>query len=189
MADALKDNPAVVPGQHIDLSDDAMTHWRRDAGLVPFFETLMQERLWVDAIKVMPHLMDKRRAVWWGCLCCWSVDRPEPKPANAKALSVSVAWVCNPSEPNREAARQAGEAAGMDEAAGCVATAAFVSSGSLLPANLPVVPPPTHLTGQVLGTAILHAASAAAGEPEATFHEFLELGRAIASGRYPWSLT
>lgn len=186
--DGLQDNPTLVPGEHLDVSDEAKVHWQGEQGLVAFFETLAQQRLWPDAVKVLAHLMDKRHAVWWGCLCCWPSERPEPKPANAKALHVTVAWVCDPSEPNRQACGAAGGTVGMGEAAGCLATAAFVSGGSMLPPNLPVVPPPPHLTGQVVASAVLLAAAASSStDPDSLYHELLELGRAVAAGRFPWT--
>jgi hypothetical protein len=186
-SDGLKAHTAAVPGQDLDLSPDGIALWQPQAGLVPFFEALTAKDLLIDAIMILPQLMDKRRAIWWGCLCCWSALRPEPAALDSKALAVTVAWVCDPSEAARQAAYVPGEEAGLGDAAGCLATAVYLSSGSMLPPHLPAVPPPPHLSGQVVSTAVILAS--AAGDPEevgARHHEFVELGRAVAAGRYPW---
>ena len=38
-------------------------------------QRLQMAELRTDALKVLPHLLDKRAAVWWGCLCVCQAER------------------------------------------------------------------------------------------------------------------
>lgn len=152
------------------------------------FERLCESALYTDALKVLPHLLSKRGAVWWGCLCAWETERSFLGLAGEAALRSAVQWVLAPCEETRRLANEtAAGAGGLETVSGCLAQAAAWSDGSMTPPELPVVPPPPHLTAAVVAGAVLLAASR-----HALFHwneiqqHFLELGREVARGRLRW---
>lgn len=153
------------------------------------FHRLRAEKLWTDALKLWPHLVDKRAAVWWGCLCVTQArENPSAESTAETALGAAVRWVQNPCEETRRAAGAAAEPAGrLTTPPGCLAMAAFWSDGSMTPPELPCVPPPPHVTAVVVAGAVLLA-----GAPHALHHwaeiqqQFLELGRQVANDRLSW---
>jgi hypothetical protein len=140
-----------------------------------------------DAVKFLAQALPKREAVWWGCLCARAVGGPDLPAKESAALQAAARWVLDPSERNRQAALKPGEEAGPGTPAGCLAQAAFRSSGSLLPPGKPVVPPPAKLTGQGVSSAVLLAAAEGdmAKAPE-RYRLVLALGIGVALGKYPW---
>src|SRR5438105_3542307 len=51
-----------------------------------FLGRLLANEKYPDAIRFLVHMLPKRRAVWWGCLCVRSVSRPDLGPKQAEAL-------------------------------------------------------------------------------------------------------
>lgn len=152
------------------------------------FERLDELAFYTEALKVLPHLLSKRSAVWWGCLCVWETERTFAGPAGEAALGSAVQWVLAPCEQTRRRAEKAATAAGgLETPAGCLAQAACWSDGSMIPPDLPTVPPPPHLTAAVVAGAVLLAASR-----HALYHwteiqqYFLQMGRDVARGRLRW---
>jgi hypothetical protein len=157
-----------------------------------FLDRLRAQELDTDAVLVLPHLLPKRLAVWWGCLCAWSVARaggdnaPAGGRAQLRALRAAVRWVREPSEANRQLAVDRGQKVGMNTPAGCLALAAGWSGGSLSLPHLPVVPPPPELTARLVGAAVLLCA--VVREPmqyQGRCRQFLLIGEDVAAGRLP----
>lgn len=170
-----------LSGEARALSSEAMT-------LSEYFELLRGRALLGDALRLLPHLLPKRRAVWWGCLCAWHALDPQSPMATLKALEAALHWVIDPSEENRRAAQVAGELAPMTTAAGCLAMAAFWSGGSMARPGLPTVPPPTDLSARVVaGAVLLAAAQRDALRLQVRYAEFLEIGLQIARGENLWA--
>jgi len=152
-----------------------------------FFGLLFANELYPDAVQFMAHLMPKREAVWWGCLCAWNGARPEPPPELGDALEAAVRWVREPSEENRRAAQGPGEKLGPAALAGAVALAAFWSGGSMSGPDLPAVPPPPTLTHSAIAGAVL--AAAAQGDPaqmRQRYRQFLHLAVDVANQKNRW---
>jgi hypothetical protein len=153
-----------------------------------FFDALMQRELHDDAIQVLPHLMPKRAAVWWGCLWAWQANRPEPPAPFCAALEAALDWVYDPSEEHRRVAEAPARTAGMQRSAGCLAWAAFWSGGSMMQPELPTVAPPPHVTALAVGGAVLLAC--VERDPLEYLDHYrhaLELGIEIARGRLLWT--
>lgn len=55
-----------------------------------------------EAIEAMCQHADARTNVWWGCLCAWSVWRPQPPTNEDAALQVASDWAEAPSDPLRQ---------------------------------------------------------------------------------------
>lgn len=158
-------------------------------GLTPrqYLDLLLEKQLFADAAKFLALALPKREAVWWACLCARAVLGPNLPPKLATAVQAAEKWVTDPSEDNRRATMPAAEAAEMGNPAGCAAMAAFWSGGSLAPPNVPVVPPPDHLTAHGVAGAVMLAA--VLKEPEKAtekFRKFFAQGIEVANGMNKW---
>src|SRR5207245_1179123 len=152
-----------------------------------FINTLMEKQQFPDAVRFLAHALPKREAVWWACLCARASAGSKPPPNIAAALQTAEKWVVDPSEENRRAAMPAAEAAEFKTPAGCAAVAAFWSGGSLVPPNVPVVPPGEYLTAHGVAGAVMLAA--VVSEPEKApekYRTFLTQGIEVANGTQRW---
>jgi hypothetical protein len=153
------------------------------------FWLLIHEQKHEDALCLLARWLPKRVAVWWGCLCN-QLTAPEILPeAGREALQAALRWVVEPSEANRNAAMKAGQAEECQTPPGLLAMAAAWSGGSLGAPTMPVViPPADHLTGQLVGCALLKAASQKRPmEYPENYRRFLGLGIELARGRNLWT--
>lgn len=98
--------------------------------------------------------------------------------ADEGALSATLRWVEDPSEPRRRAAFTA--ASGEGTPARMAALAAFFSGGSMSPEGQPPVPPPRAAAGRFAAGAVVLAATKA-GDLTAALTRALDVGDAIAS--------
>ncbi len=131
--------------------------------------------------------LPRREAVWWGCRCLRSVLAATAPPAAEAALVAAETWAAAPGDSNRRKAMAAAEAIGFADPAGCLALAAFLSGGSLVPPHLKDVPPPDHAFARALAGALqLAAARAEPAQIGATHRRFLDLGLAVARGADRW---
>jgi hypothetical protein len=81
-------------------------------------------------------------------------------PAVTDALAAVERWISQPTDDMRRAAWTAGQAAGLESPAGAAAAAAYFSTGSLAPADAPLVPPPPGLHSFMIAAAVTLAAAA-----------------------------
>jgi hypothetical protein len=153
-----------------------------------FLDLLIDRRLFKDATSFLAHALPKREAVWWAVLCVREVVGPAPPEPVAAALRAAEAWVRDPSEEHRRAAREASKAAGATSPAGLAATAAFQSGGSLGPPDRPEILPSEHATARGVANAVMVAASQAPAEkaPE-RFPSFVARGVEVATGANLWT--
>jgi hypothetical protein len=159
-----------------------------DGTLRHFFDALMERELHADAIQVLPHLLPKRAAVWWGALCAWQANRAAPPALFSAALEAALNWVYDPGEEKRQAAEAPAKAATMHSSAGCLAWAAFWSGGSMAAPELPTIVPPPQVTAVTVGGAVLLAC--VEYEPLRYLDHYrhaLDLGIEIAQGRLLWT--
>lgn len=147
-----------------------------------FAERLGQAQLYPDALRMLAHSLPVREAIWWGCLCLWHSRQP-PAGVEQEAFRAAVRWVQAPGEAPRRAAGKAGEAAGMNTAAGCLAKSAFYNSGSITPPGLPEVKPPPGLATKTVAVAVVLAANQ--GGP-ACPRDFLQLGLEVVQEKHRW---
>lgn len=166
-----------------ELGEDACALLEPDDSADYFLTTLIENRLFVDALRFTAYRFSKREAVWWGCLCAWEVCRPKPKQVVSTALQACALWVKDPSEENRRATQAAGDAA-LGTPAGSLALATFLSGGSMSEPNLPVVEPGPLLTAKLVAEAVLHA-SRQVPETPACQRRFLGIASEIALGKVP----
>ena len=117
-------------GKQCHLSEDAQRLLRPDLSPDDFLDTLLASHLYRERYPFPGASMPKQRAVWWGCLCAWLAVRPTLPDKAQAALQAAVNWMLRPSESSRRAAEEAGRADNFETAPGCLAMAAFWSSGS-----------------------------------------------------------
>lgn len=146
-----------------------------------FLAVLIEMACTADAVTYLAHALPKADAVLWACLCVRTALGDQAPVAAAQALSAAEIWAA---EPNAENSRDAGAMAvemTNDRGARLAALAAFWSGPSLVPPDLPPVPPPSGLTGAGVAGAVTLAATS--GDPSSIsqrYREFLTRGILIA---------
>jgi len=139
-----------------------------------------------DALRLRAHLLPKRQAVWWGCLCVREdVESPLPAPQVA-ALKAAEDWVREPDEDHRRVAEKRSEEAKYSGVGATLALSAFWSEGSIAPEGNQDVEADARLTSQGVAAALISAAyhgdpSKAAKRTDA----FLAKGKDMANGKIP----
>ncbi len=117
-----------------------------------------------EAFRVIAAALPPREGVWWAWVSARhatqlaAVGGEPPAPLGA-ALAAVEQWIANPDEDRRRAAWAAGQAAGLETAAGCAAGAVFFTSGSVAPADVTPVPPPPGIDRLLAGNAVGLAAA------------------------------
>ena len=169
-----------------ELSDDARALVRSGQTPPQCLDALVDKQLFPDAIRFLAHGLPKREAVWWACHCAKSAGTTLGQ-AEAAAVQRAERWVADPSEENRQAAMPAAEAAKLGTPAGCAALAAFLSGGSMGPANVAAIPPAETLSGNAVAGAVLIAVVVKEPQKAAEkYRSFLGRGIEIANGKNLW---
>jgi hypothetical protein len=178
---------AAEVGERCRLGDEARA--LVSDGVTPraFLKKLAAQSLPLDAIRFLAHALPKREAVWWACACAEQLEGAAVSAEAALALNAAKTWVIDPSDENRRAAFKAAEAADFGTPAGCAALAAYLSGGSLTPANVKAVPPAEHLTADMVTASLTLAGVIREPEKSAEkYASFLNLGLEVASGQRVW---
>ncbi len=171
----------VVPA--IRLSDEAKGLLRPELTAVEYFDLLVKEKLFPDAVRVISQVMTASEAVWWGILCLWEANRPRPGPATERVLRTATQWLQSPTDENRHEVAAAGRAAGPETPAGMLGSATLLAGGSLAPEGQPVVTADPHLTGKIVAEAVLAVARGKGTDPsQAGFREFLAIAVDVCRG-------
>jgi hypothetical protein len=171
----------------LSLSPPALALLTPGIAVRAFFEALAAKpELAEDAIKFLAGALPKRESVWWGYVSVkGALKEPLPEPV-AKALVAVEKWVKTPNEPNRRATGIAADAVGRDTAAGCLASGAHWSGGSMAPPKQPAVAPPDHLTAVMVAVSMTLAAAAEPLKMAESRARFLALGQQVAAGQLKW---
>lgn len=171
------------------LSESAQHRLRPEMTPRQFLDALREAEHHVDGLRYLPHLLDRRRAVWWACLCCFDAYRDGMPPALSASLAAVLRWVAEPSEAHRQACHDGDEMPALNRVEACLRMAAHWSAGSMLPPHLPEVLPPPDLTAQLCTGAVLLAAASHGMFEIADRHRlYLHLGYEVLDDRLPWSV-
>ena len=167
----------------LELSDDvsALAEQSNDAEvLIP--ELAAQEN-YQDAVKLRAYLLEKRQAVWWGCVCLRE-ELAEPLPTGqASAVDAAAAWVEQADDSTRREAEKKAADAKYSGPGATLALSAFWSGGSIAPDGSPEVEPDERLTSQGVTSALVAAAySGDATTAPDRFQAFLARGKEVADG-------
>ena len=180
---------AAEVSRHLSLPSSAKELLRGDMPAHAYLAALLQHGDHESAIRVMPHVLAKPEAVWWGSLCLWEASRPSPEPPVDDVLGAVLRWLRDPSEANRQPFAEMAEAAGGPATpAGTLALASLYSGGTMGPPQFSCVPPPDHLTAILVSGSVLLAASRlkTISRDDALRH-FLRWGTDVADGKNRWS--
>ena len=145
-----------------------------------FLELLVGKELFPDAIRLLAFTLPKREAVGWGCLCVRHSLGTENASQISKTQVAAERWVSNPDEGNRQAAKAAVAEDGPESPSDLLALAAFYSGGSVIEPDLEPVPPPDHITPELVAGAVMIAAVKTQPEKSAEkYRAFLQKGMAL----------
>jgi hypothetical protein len=150
-----------------------------------FVDALVEAKQYLAAIDFIAHALPSREAIWWGCLSFQRTCGDKLEPWERRAFRITVQWVLQPDEANRAAAKQPADVLGPASAAGCLAAAANQTGGSVGLPQGPPIPPSPFAPARAVAIAI-KMASAKSDPPEiqGTQRSLIELGMAIAEGRF-----
>ena len=152
-----------------------------------YLDLLVQNQLFLDAVKFLAFALPKREAVWWACVCARVPGTKPLLPAHQQVLQATEKWVSDSSDESRRAAYTAAEGAKFDNPASTAALAAFFSAGSIVPANLPAVAPADDVAPQaVCGSISLAAVSDEPTKIAERYKKFVSLGCDVANGTNKW---
>ncbi|PCJ07740.1 MAG: hypothetical protein COB16_09930 [Rhodobacteraceae bacterium] len=111
------------------------------AGASEVLKELFDKGALVDLLRLLAILLPPRERVWWACMA--ARDYIGPRSDNdPPSLTASEAWVYEPSEENRDAARISMDNAYVDDDTVNCALAVLYSDGTLGPGDLKQYPAP-----------------------------------------------
>lgn len=174
---------ALQTASYLKLGEEQLQLASDDQTPQQFLDLLKQEGQIENALRLQAHLLPKREAIWWSCLCLQSVYGGQVPALESHSLEAAQNWAIEPTEEKRREAELAAEDAELNGAAASVAMAAFLSEGSMTPEEFEEVEPDDRMSGQLLTGALLLVASY--GEPlqaDERKQTFLELAVSIADG-------
>ncbi len=151
-------SPLLQLCERAKVGDEAKALLSKGASTKEFIALLVENELFPDALKLLAHLLPKREAVGWGCLCVKHVLASQ-KVQPSDVQIAAERWVADPSEENRWAAKQVAAKEKPRTASGLLAMGAFFAGPSLAPPqHSRPVPPPDKLTSVMVANAVLMAA-------------------------------
>ena len=143
--------------QRAKVGEEATALLTDDSTTKEFIALLVKKELYRDAIRLVAFMLPKREAVGWGCLCVRHIQSLQPDKPLPPVHTAAERWVSAPNEDNRWAAKQAADQDDPKTPSGLLAMAAFFAGPSMAPPNLQAVPPPEHVTSEIVGNVIILA--------------------------------
>jgi len=122
-----------------------------------FIALLVNKELFRDAIRLVAYLLPKREAIGWGCLCVRHILANQPDKPSPPVQMAAERWVSAPNEENRWAAKEAADKEDPKTPSGLLAMAVFFAGPSMAPPNIQAVPPPDHITSEIVGNVVVLA--------------------------------
>lgn len=166
--------------QIVELIEDGSEPPTPDVSPRAHFVALRQAGDRLRAVAFIGHALPRFEALAWAARVLEDeAGQALPQP-DRQALDHALRWLGEPTEAGRREAMAAGERAGERSPERTLAFAVFMSGGSLADPDLPPVPPPAHLAGQLAAVAVTVAAYRAA-EPDAVLDRALDLGDKLAA--------
>jgi hypothetical protein len=159
-SDQVSKNPGSSLQQFCEqakVGDEAKALLTDEFSTKEFIALLVEKELFKDALRMVAYLLPKREAIGWGCLC---VRHILPNPQEKPLPEVQVAaerWVAAPYEEARWAAKQVADMEDPKSLSGLLALAVFLAGPSMAPPNLQAVPPPAHVTSEIIACTVFLA--------------------------------
>jgi hypothetical protein len=150
-----------------------------------YFDTLVRQHHYPDAVRYAVHLLELPRAIWWGALCI----RDNPlSPAEIAALTSIVQWLRTPSDSARRTVADHGKPLPVTTAIALLCRAVFFSGGSISTPQAAEVPPPAGMAATLTGQAILTLLrSGPPSKQVLRFQQYLALAVDVQKGRNLWN--
>ncbi|HXW15047.1 MAG TPA: hypothetical protein VEN79_11100 [Terriglobia bacterium] len=139
------------------VGDEAKALLTDESSTKQFIGLLVEKELFRDAIRLIAHLLPKREAIGWGCLCVRHILATQKDMALPEVQIAAERWVSAPTEENRWAAKQAADKEDPKTPSGLLAMAVFFAGPTMAPPNLQAVPPPGHATSEVVAGVVVLA--------------------------------
>ncbi len=136
------------------LSDEAKALLTDELATKEFMALLVEKELFPDALRLVAYLLPKREAVGWGCLCVRHILASQPDNPLPEVHVTAERWVSAPNDENRWVAKKTADKEKPKTASSLLAMAAFFAGPSMAPANLQAVPPPDHMTSEMVANAV-----------------------------------
>jgi hypothetical protein len=150
-----------------------------------YVDALVEQKQYLAAIDFVAHALPAREAIWWGCLCLQRTGGDKLEPWERRAFRITVQWVLQPDETNRAAAKQPADVLGPASAAGSLAAAANQTGAIIGPHGQPLQPSPFAPARAVAIAIKMASVKCPPPEIQGTQRTLIELGMAIAEGRFP----
>ena len=168
------------------LSKEARALLRDGMGPDTYLEALMANKQYIAGIDFVAHALPLREAVWWGCLCFQHACGNAMSAPDKGAVTAAVQWVLQPSDSTRAAAKVQGEAAGPATVAGALAMAAYLTGPgfAITPGGPPIPAPPFGAAKSAANAVKIACTKSDPARIIQTQKSFLELGIAVAAGRF-----
>ncbi|HAF13949.1 MAG TPA: hypothetical protein DCK99_09680 [Blastocatellia bacterium] len=149
-----------------------------------YLQLLIQNKQYVDAVRVLAYALPTRQAIMWASWCARQFSEANPSDSFSAALADVDKWLAEPNEENRRAAMKAAERVEFGTPAGSAALAVFFSGGTLGPPDAPVIEPQKYLTpNAVVGSVLLAALLKEPEKAEQKYQAFIAEGQKIAARR------
>ncbi len=145
-----------------------------------FYKSLRQADRLMEAVEFMAQALPRWEAVAWAVHGVRGLG-PQGGATRTAALDAASRWVSDPSEETRRGAFAAAESAPADSAERLLALAAFLSGGSIAPADCEPLPAPRAAAGQCAAGALL-IATATHPESETALGRILDVAERLAAG-------
>ena len=111
------------------------------AGASEVLQELSDKGALVDLLRLLAILLPPRERVWWACLAARDYIGPKSD-SDPPSLTTSEAWVFDPTDENRDAARMTLDHAYVDDDTVNCALAVLYADGTLGPGDLKQYPAP-----------------------------------------------
>lgn len=155
----LNQNEVLKIAEYIGLSKESLELAKAATEPRHFGNVLVQGSRLQDAIRWYSHTIPKPQAVLWACACVEEAIQNEHNPVQLASYRAALRWGREPSDANREDAKQLAEVAKHEGIGGILAASAGWSGGSLGPSNVTEVPPDDRLTARCICIALTIADS------------------------------
>jgi len=142
----------------------------------PFIDALVEQQQYADAIRVLAIYLPKPTAIRWALECFTTAGHGTLSPTDQNCVHTVHAWLDEPGDSQRRAAKDAAEASEYSGPVSWIAMAVFWSGGSIAPPDLPEVTPDPELCGQGVNAALLMLATQ--GDPTRAQERFLRIVQA-----------
>lgn len=164
------------------LGDSAKKLLTPDIAAQQFLQLLVQNKLYVDAVRLLAYALPIRNAIVWATGCARHFASANPSEKSSAAIEAIDKWLAEPNDENRHAAMTAAQQAEFGTPAGSAALAVFFSGGSIAPPGSPEVAPQQYLAANsVVGSVLLAALLPEPEKAEAKYQAFIAEGQKLAA--------